>query len=631
MYIDHEPGIKELGVQELAPSLPEPRALRIALWYARKRGWAVLPVHSVRDGGCTCGKPACSSPGKHPRLLNGVLGASRDDAVIREWWRRWPDANVGIATGAVSGIAALDVDIGKGGEQSLAELIARHGEYGQTVECITGSGGRHLVFAYPGTALPNKVGFAAGLDVRGDGGYIVTTPSLHQSGGRYTWKPGFGPHDIERLAPVPDWLLRLITAPQKSLAPVPSRASKGDRTESWQDLIPEGTRNVALTSIGGLMRRYGMGAQAISAALLAENEERCDPPLDEDEVLRIARSVTRYMPEAELPPSRNPELSPSLSLNRGTTRTPIEVWKQLEPAPRRYVVDGLIPEGATTILYGDGGQGKSYVALYLTTLACLGLPFADRTVKQQVCLYLDAELEVDELTRRAYSVARGLGLDKPPEGLLYYRLDGPLSSKPVQEQVASIVELCGATFIVLDSLTIGTYGADPTAAQDMTRVLQYLNGLGTVLAIDHIAKPQPGANLSGYRPFGSAFKYNLARSAIQVVGAEGGGVALQQTKHNFGPKSEPVCLGVDFSDDMVRYTSITAADDLMAGIADHLPTIEQVKAELLASGEAGATIEHLAQALGLAEKTVKNKLTTLKKQGRAEPLGGGRWKAITQQ
>jgi hypothetical protein len=78
---------------------------RAARQYA-DRGWSVLPLHSLSlDGSCTCSRGAdCASPGKHPRLEDGVKGASRDPVVIDGWWERWPDAHLGVATGAPSGV-----------------------------------------------------------------------------------------------------------------------------------------------------------------------------------------------------------------------------------------------------------------------------------------------------------------------------------------------------------------------------------------------------------------------------------------------------------------------------------------------------------------------------------------------
>ena len=93
--------------------------LEAALWYA-SQGLMVLPLHQIdTDGFCSCGAKGCSSPGKHPRLPNGLHGASQDPAQIRDWWRRWPKANVGIVTGRASGLVVIDVDGEAGRNPSL--------------------------------------------------------------------------------------------------------------------------------------------------------------------------------------------------------------------------------------------------------------------------------------------------------------------------------------------------------------------------------------------------------------------------------------------------------------------------------------------------------------------------------
>jgi hypothetical protein len=164
--------------------------LDTALTYAQ-RGWAVFPLHTIIDGRCTCGKQACSSAGKHPRTLHGVKDATTDEVTIRQWWTQWPEANIGIATGAISGLVVLDVDPRHDGDKSLEQWRAHYGyDFLHTVTSHTGGGGLHLFYTHPGQSIQiqNKVGLAPGLDIRGDGGYIVAPPSLHASGQHYAWK-----------------------------------------------------------------------------------------------------------------------------------------------------------------------------------------------------------------------------------------------------------------------------------------------------------------------------------------------------------------------------------------------------------------------------------------------------------
>lgn len=250
------------------------------------RGWPVFPLHAVQDGRCTCGKADCQSPGKHPRPPRGLLDASTDADTIRQWWAKWPDANVGIVTGAASGLFVLDVDPGHGGDTSLADLLAVHGPLPETVESLTGGGGRHIFFKHPGGTIRNSAGkLGPGLDVRGDGGYIVAPPSVHVSGGCYQWTadPGETP-----LTEAPAWLLARL----RDETPRPAGAPDSDR-------IPKNRRNNTLTSLAGAMRRKGATETAILAALQAENRNRCDPPLSDSEVAGIAASIGHYAPAVE--------------------------------------------------------------------------------------------------------------------------------------------------------------------------------------------------------------------------------------------------------------------------------------------------------------------------------------------
>ncbi|MHB1255100.1 MAG: bifunctional DNA primase/polymerase [Dethiobacteraceae bacterium] len=271
----------------LAQNVKENKTERAALAYASRFGWAVLPLHSIRDGACTCGKSDCPSPAKHPLIRNGVKDASRDPAVIAAWWKRWPFANVGIATGEASGFFVLDVD-GQTGEESLADLEEKNGKLPATVEAITGSGGRHILFKCPSdTGVGNKVALAPGLDIRGDGGYIVAAPSLHVSGRVYTWELSSRPGEAE-MAAAPAWLLDMIK-------PVGDTGQAGKSSNEWQRLATtpalEGERNGRLAVIAGhLLRRYVDPHLALEL-LKTFNAQKCSPPLQEDEVLRIAESV----------------------------------------------------------------------------------------------------------------------------------------------------------------------------------------------------------------------------------------------------------------------------------------------------------------------------------------------------
>ena len=113
------------------------KPLKHALWYAETMGWAVLPLHTITDDGlCSCIASECSSAGKHPRTSNGVHDASKDKSQIKDWWRKWPDSNIGMASGEASGVIVVDIDPRNGGRESLKKLTKPP----KTVVAETGGG-----------------------------------------------------------------------------------------------------------------------------------------------------------------------------------------------------------------------------------------------------------------------------------------------------------------------------------------------------------------------------------------------------------------------------------------------------------------------------------------------------------
>lgn len=245
-----------------------------------KRGWAVIPLQWVNDGKCSCSNPDCQSVAKHPLTSRGVKDATTDENTIRGWWEKHPNANIGVATGAISGIVVVDVDPRHDGQKSLRRIQRKFGALPAGPCVKTGGGGTHLYFAHPGATVKNKVSLYPGIDIRGDQGYVVAPGSRHASGERYLWSKGKKPSDID-VPSVPAWLLR--TRPEEQVG-----------SKQKEDDIKDGNRNVTLTSLAGAMRARQMSPKSIEAALLAENRERCNPPLQEAEVRNIAKSISQY-------------------------------------------------------------------------------------------------------------------------------------------------------------------------------------------------------------------------------------------------------------------------------------------------------------------------------------------------
>jgi Bifunctional DNA primase/polymerase, N-terminal len=259
------------------------------------RGWAVFPVHGVFRGRCGCGMSDCSSPGKHPLTRRGVKDATTSRKIITRWWKRWPDANLALATGEPSGVVVIDVDPPRG-EFSLTRLLDAGYELPETAAVRTGSGGLHLYYGAPGCSLGNSagrlpgVGFELpGVDLRADGGYVVAPPSIHVSGWRYAWMQG-------ELAEAPSWLAAAeeatetwsaaarVAAPGSS-TPYGLAALSGELEELKS--APVGARNHTLNRCAFRLGRLVAGgelneaevigalrAQALSRGLAAREIER---------------------------------------------------------------------------------------------------------------------------------------------------------------------------------------------------------------------------------------------------------------------------------------------------------------------------------------------------------------------
>jgi hypothetical protein len=368
------------ALAERAANAP-PDLATAALEYAAC-GWLVVPLHSPKARGCSCGRADCANPGKHPRTRRGLKDASCDADTIREWWRRWPDANIGIVTGPESGILVLDVD-GKQGEESLIELARRGCRLPDTFTARTGGGGQHLYFRWPeGADVRNSQSkIAPGLDIRGQGGYVVAPPSLHASGQRYEVNESAIPP-----APCPEWLLSLIRCPPAAQAQQSAPAAGAP--------IGKGQRTNRLVSLAGSMHKREMAPAAIEAALLAENAAKCSPPLPEEKVKAIAHDIPALYPNPT--PEEKPSLKPDLVC-----------LADVEARCVDWLWEPFVPLRMLSMISGDPGAGKSFVALAVAADLSRGKLRDGRIVDPANTLYLTVENPTAEVMRPRFDLLGG--------------------------------------------------------------------------------------------------------------------------------------------------------------------------------------------------------------------------------
>ena len=358
-----------------------PNLLTAALEYA-ERGWLVIPLHSPTTRGCSCGKADCPSPAKHPRTAHGLKDASRDPAVIRQWWTRWPDANIGIRTGPESNLLVLDVD-GKQGEESLIELERRDVPLPDSYTVRTGGGGQHIYFLWPeGAEVGNSQSkIAPGLDVRGQGGYVVAPPSLHASGQRYEIN-----ESAILPAPCPEWLISLIQAAQDAQTPQSGPAAGAVEGER---LIPKGKGDPSKLSLAGSMFRTHQPFDVILAAVVAL-DKKCEHQLGEAECKRKVEEWTKRYARGE-----------SLANEGQASGFRLERLGDLlakPDVPPDYLVEGLLVRGTVSAVVAKPKVGKSTFARALCLAVARGVQFLGRSTQQSSCIYLALEERKEEIT-----------------------------------------------------------------------------------------------------------------------------------------------------------------------------------------------------------------------------------------
>ena len=254
-------------------------------------GWCVYPAHTVVNGLCTCGKLDCPCPGKHPI---GSWSDYRHRLPTKreiDLWFGSMDCNVGVITGQVSGgLVVVDVD-GKQGLESLERLNLK-----RTLEANTGGGGKHLLY-WSTEPIPSRVHVLPGIDIRGEGGYVVLPPSNHISGKCYEWEEK--PHKMAIFDPT------IFDAAISDYS-----INHGNHTNSngkawFKELlngVDEGARNVSAARLAG--RYFGMGlSMGEVMAIMRVWNSRNRPPLPDFELTRTVDAI-RVKHETETLPSQ---------------------------------------------------------------------------------------------------------------------------------------------------------------------------------------------------------------------------------------------------------------------------------------------------------------------------------------
>jgi hypothetical protein len=504
--------------------------LEAALWWAG-RGMPVFPVFEAVDGKCACGPtPECTqaeTAGKHPRIARNLILATTDEKQIREWWARWPNANIGIATGNElpdgGFLLVVDVDPRHDGDMNLGLLEQKHGALPETPRNVTGGGGQHIFLRSKTRVKSRSNSLGPGVDVKCAGGYVLAPPSMHASGRRYMRDAGADISDVA-IADAPGWVLVLADPPEVKAKAVTSA-----------DAFIEGGRHTAMVSLAGVMRRRGLSGAEMLPTMQAVNESRCRPQLGEHELKQIAYSA-KWDPQDPIPNNDPWNLMPTE-----------QIFAELPPYP--WLVQGLhLAPGRITLLNGYADVGKTVIGMTIALAVASGTAVWGlfKPVKAGRVLHLNGEIGTYIARERYQRLARGSGLDeaelaKSGNLVLSNYPAARLDDKDFEDQLALLVE--GFSLVIIDSLRAFSGALDENAKEigvALFKLARVSNRTGVTIMVLHHNRKASKDDVGGAKQAisGSSSILGGAECAFVMTSTEKGGPILVQ--HERSPIGRPM-------------------------------------------------------------------------------------------
>jgi len=501
------------------------------------KGFEVFPI-----------KPGAKFP---PLIKDWPNKATGSPQLFGPWWDQWPDANIGIHT---KGLVVIDVDVNKGGDDSLALLEMTYG-LPETLTTRTPTGGRHLYYR-TSVAVPNGVdSLGAGLDVRSERGYVVA-PGSEVDAGRYRYE-----QDIP-VSPAPDWLIQKLgtIVPKTSTTSEPVQdadTSVVERAREWLAKQPgavEGEGGDAQTfKVVCALRDLGPSAEQ-AGELLAEWNDRCSPPWSIDELSdKIANAYTYAQNEAGVRAAL-PDDFPVMDVPPTPPRKPTKVARlsQFANSENRgpgYLAKGLLQKASYAIAYGPPGGGKTFTLLDLAYHIAAGKEWMGHKVHGGPVLYLPFE-GGGGLIKRAQALRQKYGDADVPFFIApaSFNLREQTGRKELGAVIADLPEK--PVLIVIDTLARALMGGDENSAQDVgafnSAVAALIESTGACVLIVHHSGKNQNAGARGSSALLGAIDTELQISDNRVTASKQRDVEIGAP---IGFKLVPVVVGLDSDGD----------------------------------------------------------------------------------
>ena len=629
-----------------------------------KRGMSVIPLKPQDK------RPLLSSWKDYQRKQMGI-------GDLKGFWKETPEANIGIITGAISGITVVDVD----GDDGAAALKEANIQLPETYTVKTPKGW-HYYYKY-NNLFKTGAGFLKNVDVRNDAGYVVAPPSSVNSTDYVVIVDNNG--EFSEFGVVPEPFINRSTG---SFSPENTGNIDPWITEALANGAPEGQRDHTATRLAGYFWSRGISEDIIKP-MLEQFASKCTPPFPEKDIDRVVNSVKRYKqtkvraftdgviprPLCKVTPTGDVEIVWSdngvtitfsnvrktferlscqlvvrshqvgdllgpvafdlMSMSRrkeaiaALNNTQNEDWaaildvacriardaqedttefldiskSKFDKTATDWLIDGFLPKGQPTVLYADGGTGKSMLAIATAMSVSSLLPIIEGIKEPSdtgAVLYLDWETDEAEVMQRMNFIANGVTqsgrspfpLVREDFPLTYVRCTAALTA--LQPKIAKWTEANDCKLVIVDSL-IPALDGDANDSETARKFMNTLRSFNcSALVLSHTSKEG--------KLFGSTFWSNLARNVWEIrkeqdLGQDYSDLALIHKKSNNSSLAKPIGIRMKFDkqNESVTFNKFNVADTT-GTLAASLPVKSRI-IQLLKS-EGALTVKEIVQQLG---------------------------------
>lgn len=501
----------------------------------------------------------CTPSSKRPMVEGGFQAATQDRETLERWWRRWPEGLIGVPTGARSGLVAIDCDP-KGLDWYQSER-KRLGDYRlhQTRR------GKHLLYQDPGDIRNSAGKLAKGVDVRGEGGYVI-------------WWPAHGGVSVGSPGAMPEWLQDSCRAEE-----LPHQGKANGHAKDWPDEVSEGGRDEWLSARAYSLVKAGWGPTKILETLRSLNETHCKPPLTEKELARIVRGKKKVRLEKDV-----------AVLQRADS---------IKERPVPWLWRDYLAQGMVHLISGDGGHAKSTVATDLAARLTRGSDWPDGSScgdPGNVVIW-NGEDPLKYTAKPRLRAARAdltrvhfvTGTQKDKE-------DGSIDFDPAEDMapLEQAIETIGNVKLVIIDPFASVVAGDNNAANEVRKALLFVAGMAQrtgacVYGVHHYTKNTEGrsplARVSGAKEFGNVAR--LVHGVVLDKSDDEQSRLFVRIKSNIGPDGD----GYRYKIQPVHYKN-ERSEWITTTKINWLEPVEGSATELIAAAEAGGDAPKLESA-----------------------------------